>query len=361
MRKEILKLRDKRAERGQHPGLLLHRYVCDIVTGEAAKPMEKSAVLASAIRASTDPATTALYRAAFHRWENHISVADSSVRKVRTQGRLVVGLGTPSVIETGIRLNHTFGMPILPGSSLKGLASHYCAKVWGDENKEFQREQGYHRLLFGTTEESGCICFHDAWYVPESAGSPLVNDVMTPHHPTWLEGTIAPTDFDDPNPLPFLAVTGEFLIAVSWCGPESDQAKAWTELTCELLVRALQDWGIGAKKSSDYGRFLDPEKTPAPQKVKRPPGTPAKVRIVSARPKGGFNVQEPGYPPGTLTVHITPEKVEELKQVLTKDPNDSKLTVDVEVHVDDPKTPQYRWPTPKQPPSPPKGNQKKKR
>ena len=135
------------------------------------------------------------------------------------------------MLETGIRLHHTYGMPIIPGSALKGLAAHYCDQIWGDRHietpfkmptdsederrevkhrrqKDRSRRDNYHRLLFGTTDDSGCITFHDAWYIPDSSAQPLVLDVMTPHHPKWLDGSVPPTDFDSPTPVPFLSVIG---------------------------------------------------------------------------------------------------------------------------------------------------------
>jgi hypothetical protein len=81
---------------------------------------------------------------------------------------------------------------------------------------------------------------------------------MTPHHPHWHDGSVAPTDFDSPIPVSFLSVAGTFRIAVSWCGPATDNAKNWTELAQSLLRTALADWGIGGKTTSGYGRLVDP-------------------------------------------------------------------------------------------------------
>ncbi|MCS7271383.1 MAG: type III-B CRISPR module RAMP protein Cmr6, partial [Gemmataceae bacterium] len=114
-------------------------------------------------------------------------------------------------------------------------------------------------LLFGTTEDSGCIIFHDGWLVVEVNTNPLQMDVMTPHHPSWVDGSAPPTDFDSPNPVPFLSVAGAFHVAVSWHGPDDDYPKAvaWTELALDLLVVAIGDWGIGGKTSSGYGRMKE--------------------------------------------------------------------------------------------------------
>src|SRR5208337_3228480 len=182
-------------------------------------------------------------------------------------------------------LHHTYGMPILPGSALKGLAAHYCDQVWGPTDKKFKKptktedeayrkflhgkgpkpEDNFHRLLFGTTDDSGCVTFHDAWLTPDSP-KPLVLDVMTPHHPKWLDGSVPPTDFDSPTPVPYLSVMGRFRVAASWHGPtsEPERARRWTELALNLLCDALKDWGVGGKTTSGYGRLTLPPLPPPP-------------------------------------------------------------------------------------------------
>ncbi|MCZ2340775.1 MAG: type III-B CRISPR module RAMP protein Cmr6 [Bacteroidales bacterium] len=127
--------------------------------------------------------------------------------------------------------------------------------MWGDAEEQFRKGQSYHRLLFGTTDESGCLIFHDAWFVPDSETNPLQRDVMTPHHPQWLDGSAPPTDFDSPVPVPFLSIAGQFQIAVSWCGPTEKEWKWFWELGAACLRQALFDWGIGGKTTSGYGRF----------------------------------------------------------------------------------------------------------
>lgn len=268
---------------GQHPGLLLQRYLCENATGEGSNPEEKRAILLAAISAAANDEVRALYRTAFERWSACLP-ADPEPVDLQTGGRLIVGLGSENVLETGIRLHHTYGMPILPGSALKGLAAHYCDQVWGAADAKFKRttkdedeayrkylkgvgpkpQDNYHRLLFGTSDDNGCIIFHDGWYVPDSAPRqdgvphPLALDVMTPHHPKWLDGSVAPTDFDSPTPVPFLSVAGKFRIAVTWNGPEHGEAQRWKELALSLLKQALSEWGIGGKTSSGYGRLVEP-------------------------------------------------------------------------------------------------------
>jgi CRISPR-associated protein Cmr6 len=239
---------------GQHPGLLLQRYLCENATGDNGNPEEKRAILQAAIHAAANPEVRQLYQVAFNRWKQSLPEFTATT-ELQTAGRLIVGLGSENVLETGITLHHTYGIPILPGSALKGLAAHYCDQVWGPTEPKFCKEADYHRLLFGTTDDSGCIIFHDAWFVPDSESQPLRLDVMTPHHPKWLDGSEPPTDFDSPTPVPFLSVSGRFYIAVSWCGPASDQAVSWRDFAMNCLRDALFHWGIGGKTTSGYGLF----------------------------------------------------------------------------------------------------------
>lgn len=348
--------------KGQHAGLLLQRYLCENATGDEKNPEEKKAVFRAAINATEDADLRTLYQGAYQRWCESLP-SDSSQKVLATprgNSRLIVGLGSENVLETGIRLHHTYGMPIIPGSALKGLAAHYGDQVWGLTDKRFKKptktedeayrtflagngpkpEDNLHRLLFGNTDDGGCIAFHDAWLTPDSP-KPLVLDVMTPHHPKWndIESPVAPTDFDSPIPVPFLSVTGAFLLAVSWHGPASDKAKNWTELAHSLLCDALKDWGVGGKTSSGYGRLDLPAKPPPPPlPKKRASGEKAKVKIIGPRPKIGFDVQdlEPGRNPGTLTIGIPPPGA---------DLNPGSI-VDAWVLDDKQDKPQYKWPLP---------------
>ncbi len=266
MRHALNLLTDRRRDAG-HPGLLLQRYVT-----KQADPNERRVLLDAALAASQNDSLCAMYLDAFERWIRASPTGTAhQARTLATTGRLVVGLGSENVLEAGLRLHHTYGVPIIPGSALKGLASHYCHEVWGQrhsanaaaENHLFRRGEGHHSLLFGTTEDGGVITFHDAWITPDSlrAGS-LRLDVMTPHHPKWQTNAAPPTDFDSPVPVSFLSAAGTFDIRLSWSGPAatpSDQAGAWTALAMTLLQEALAEWGIGGKTSSGYGRLVPPD------------------------------------------------------------------------------------------------------
>lgn len=304
MRQRIRELRNH-WDHAQHAGLLLQRYLT-IPVKHNDHPDERKALLSAACKAATN--ASELYKLAFDRWKGSFDGDERSVSadlKTRDRNRLIVGLGSQNVLETGLRLHHTYGVPILPGSALKGLAAHYCDQVWGakrggdaspDENKPFRKCGQYHELLFGKGGDDdsavGVITFHDAWMKPESLPDALKLDVMAPHHPAWQNNDAPPTDFDSPNPISYLSVTGTFHIVVSWSGPESDQSRKWTELAMELLKEALGDWGVGGKTSSGYGRLVDPEasgtKDEPPPKADAPkPGSKVDAVLLEERTKKG--------------------------------------------------------------------------
>jgi CRISPR-associated protein Cmr6 len=69
----------------------------------------------------------ALLKAHSARWERLVAHygadVDSGLRfDLKTESRLMVGLGAESVLETAITLHRIYGFPVIPGSALKGLA-----------------------------------------------------------------------------------------------------------------------------------------------------------------------------------------------------------------------------------------------
>lgn len=163
--------------------------------------------------------------------------------------RLSVGLGAESVVETSIALHRTYGVPVIPGSALKGLARRYAAHAlsdaWSANGEAF-------RKLYGAADEElrfrGLVNFHDALAVPGAWR--LLHDTITVHHPHYYRGDpdAAPTDWEDPSPVPFLTVAGAFELALT--GPEE-----WVRAAGEILRLALAEEGIGAKTGAGYGRM----------------------------------------------------------------------------------------------------------
>lgn len=233
------------------------------------------------------------YARAFERWKQSFADGRSRLAEMTLASRLFIGHGNASATDVGLTLHRTWGVPIIPGSALKGLLAHYVETLYGpeladrppsdpalsDEEKERARFQGVtwdtgriqfgpgevYRALFGSPDADGenglgqadaargAVMFHDALYIPDSVAEdkPLATDVLTVHQKAYYDdkGETTPSDYDSPNPVRFLTVRPrtKFLLAVS--GPAD-----WTEFAFGLLKQALSEWGVGGKTSLGYGR-----------------------------------------------------------------------------------------------------------
>ena len=244
-------LADVRPTPTTHRGLWLERYVASTDDAEA-----KWGLIREVAQREEDPD----YRAYFAGVRKALEELGADLREAETRGRLVVGLGSETVLENGIALHRTYGVPVIPGSALKGLMSHFVAQWAADEawarrldGKSFFRGEAQ-RALFGSPDAAGIIVVFDALPVPGRWR--LEVDVITSHHPAYYAGHgVPPADWDAPNPVPFLSATGTFLLAL-WTPPG---AEPWREVAWDILARALQQAGVGAKTALGYGRMrLEP-------------------------------------------------------------------------------------------------------
>ncbi|SRR5579875_3231258 len=159
-------------------------------------------------------------------------------------GRVIVGLGGPSPLETDMTLHHVYGLPYLPGSALKGMTCAYATHM-NVPLKDMSR-------IFGETTGSGTVIFFDA--IP-GENLTLDLDIMNPHYPNYYQGSDPPSDDQSPRPIFFLTVknsTFHFAVAPrpGALGNEGDAGQA-----AKWLGDALASEGIGGKTSSGYGVF----------------------------------------------------------------------------------------------------------
>ncbi|MCL6445453.1 MAG: type III-B CRISPR module RAMP protein Cmr6 [Alicyclobacillus sp.] len=209
-----------------------------------------------------------LYRQVFARSE--IPRARGAQQLVRFPDRLTLGLGMASVHEIGFMFHPLYGVPFIPGSSLKGLASHYTHEVWGIqyEDPRYQRGGEIHALMFGVgsdelgrddraVDQQGTLVFHDALLFPEDLKC-LELDIMTPHYSKYYTGSAAPNGMEDPVPVLFPVLrNARFRLQVT-C-PAAPEPARWADWGMKVLLEALVAWGIGGKTSSGYGRAEEVE------------------------------------------------------------------------------------------------------
>lgn len=252
----------KRPAQATHPGLWLDKFICN--QGEKARcaderddPKKRLPKTRLVEEVAEIPAWQD-YQRFFDRWRESLTACGAKTGEAQTLGRMVVGLGGEAVLETAITLHRTYGVPYIPGSALKGLAASYARRRLGAEwNPGTPGGRAYHKV-FGQTEDAGYVTFHDALYVPGSGHNAgrgahaLYTDVLTVHHPLYYRGEeAAPADWDSPTPVPLLAATGKYLIALA---AEPGWEK-WRDPAFEILKQALAEDGVGAKTSSGYGRM----------------------------------------------------------------------------------------------------------
>jgi CRISPR type III-B/RAMP module RAMP protein Cmr6 len=189
------------------------------------------------------------------------------------QGAMITGTGAGGIRDVGIELHGTYGVPVIPGSTLKGVAAAYAR--WAGVPDDAQA------LIFGcpstsagpvTSENAdaaragrqpgrprsvpGSVLFLDA--LPGPAGVTVAEHVLTPHARAYHAGRPAadrgerppPAEYLNPVPIAFLVVDGGTFTA-HLVGPEAAVTEA-----ARLLAAAVDDIGVGAKTSAGYG-YLD--------------------------------------------------------------------------------------------------------
>jgi CRISPR-associated protein Cmr6 len=221
--------------------------------------------------------------------------------------RLILGMGSASIYEVGMTLHHIYGIPYIPASSIKGLIRSWiiqnCFGVekdseakafheskllcdifgcgdstsYGDDKPKKKLNTYYkiHEKKWGFSNKKGDVTFFDAF--PTTAPN-LEPDIMNVHYPDYYndkQGKTAPTDFQSPNPIPFLTVGKKDLdgnnlkfityIAVKHNKKISDLDPRYlehglskTDMTLLGFVKgwlneALENHGIGAKTAVGYG------------------------------------------------------------------------------------------------------------
>ncbi len=181
------------------------------------------------------------------------------VRLVASQGRVLCGLGELTPTENGLAVHHTYGVPYLPGSSLKGIVKAWCRETcrtgeWREGGKAFRDAFGDPASSDDEGGYAGAVCFLDALWVPgepDLPDSPWAAEIATPHFGQYYCNDPKhpePDGTESPRPVVFLAAQGGFRVVVE--GP-AFLAEPATELLCEALERR----GIGAKSRAGYGRF----------------------------------------------------------------------------------------------------------
>lgn len=168
--------------------------------------------------------------------------------------RVATGLGAAHPTENGFTFDQPLGLPVLPGSTVKGLVR--AASAWaGEDADRLARWLGPEREDADDRAAKGAVTFFDA--VP-IVWPKLAVDIVNTHHGDWYVADKdrrprGPLETDDPVPVQFLTLEAGTRFRFAFMAPaaEADAVEA-------RLREGLADLGIGGKTAAGYGRFSEP-------------------------------------------------------------------------------------------------------
>jgi CRISPR-associated protein Cmr6 len=173
--------------------------------------------------------------------------------------------------KLGFSFDFTTGLPIIPGSSIKGvLRSSFRKKVnnqpfglviallaalgiKADEGKCFLLENE----LFGDSEDNAVSMidrdiFHDAIIEPTHTGLFMANDFITPHR-NRENPEMSP--YTNPIPLQFLKIKPNVPIRFQFDLKKRDTQILTVEQRLKFYESIIRLLGVGAKTRVGYGKF----------------------------------------------------------------------------------------------------------
>lgn len=253
-----------------HAGLLMQR---GLQVWEEGEKLVKQNLISDISSIKANP----LYSLAFRRWFTATyNQANFAAVSAKTDGRLFTGLPLGGTLETGTLVHHSYGIPMIAGSSIKGAVRNYTEHLFAKRGSDGQvyyhdgkvvvqaDKQPLLDVLFGADgddADAGYLVWHDAWWIPKinhdgtlvsssNENQPFVSEVITVHHQKYYEGSL-PQALDIENPVPNqqIATQGSFYFTI-----EGEQT--WLmQFAQTLLENMLIEQGLGAKGSNGYGYF----------------------------------------------------------------------------------------------------------
>lgn len=223
----------------------------------------------------------------------HTSYSNENLRIVeaRLEGRLAINLAEGVIQNAGINLDRIFGLPLINGSSVKGVArSVALAELKTLEGKERDATLITFVRVFGAGESDwkgdlakfaqmdkkqslgntrlklpldlkGAVTFLQAAPTNDAKIVVDITNVHTPYYYRTGRQEDLRNEHPTPNYFPAVERGAEFAFPILLNGMSQDQellkaAERW-------LVAALEKQGVGAKTAAGYGWFKDlaPERT----------------------------------------------------------------------------------------------------
>jgi CRISPR-associated protein Cmr6 len=237
-------------------------------------PPPKTAALRSAISTYTTrakPQLATVIKAKLAWLERTAAQATATHhRAVRlvADSKLIVALGRAHVLQNvGLAFERTTGLPLIPGSAVKGGVSTWAAWSAAGENlfldppvipasrADFTADDTFlARRILGDNADTGSTAAGEVIFLggfPETVPT-LGLDIVNPHHEHdgADKRNLTPNVFLCLEPTP--STIWRFPILVR---PGAENPAQLLEIAGDWLIAALTQTGIGAKTAAGYGRF----------------------------------------------------------------------------------------------------------
>lgn len=193
---------------------------------------------------------------------------------IKVLDKLIVGLGGYSVFQTDIKLHHTYGIPYIPASSVKGcFRSHIIQKYFKGKETLAENDKNFIEIFGGiylNKTYAGNVVFMDVF--PKNSFN-IKKDVMTPHYQSGYtdDGIITPIQFLTVENTCFrflLRINDRCLLEDKNSEIKLGEKQDVVDFIAEEFLEMLATHGIGAKTSVGYGYFEEVTKEECLQQVK---------------------------------------------------------------------------------------------
>lgn len=213
--------------------------------GEKDKNLEKI----TGFRFNKSPYLKECYSYAFKQWKSALERQENALCfSVVALSKVILGSGNASSIEVGLNLNKPWGVPYISGSSIKGAIASYLRRT-GTMSEESADYVNIFGGAYNNEKYSGSVVFNDAWLYFDT-DTWFVKDIINPHYQKYYKGDGMPNGMDNAVPVKTLALDSGLSFFVSMQGP-----RELLEYLKNVMEKAFEEVGIGAKTAVGYGRF----------------------------------------------------------------------------------------------------------
>lgn len=228
-------------------GLLLERYIAfGSNRGQAQllrEPADRTALVPDFSKSKE------IFEAHAGRWQNLAQEIGAITFTARPEWRVIVGLRSNDILESGIMLHPVFGFPTLPATALKGITRAYARWVLERPDEELD-------ALLGVADEEESRCGDLVFLEGSPVTPPMIErDVINPiFGPYYRDLKTPPAAYLSAHPTFFLALGAASSYQFGVASQSGDQKAAQEGVS--WLQGALVDLGIGAKTAAGYGYWI---------------------------------------------------------------------------------------------------------